>query len=119
MEAVMVERRSEQRRRSLLGARIAFGKRHCTMDCIVRNVSANGALVVFPHSAITPREFALHIPQRDQMLSAKVVWRRHDRAGVALSPMENFDLPADYAARIRALEAENRRLRNRPDPGGW
>ena len=115
----MVERRSEQRRRSLLGARIAFGKRPSTMDCMVRNISTNGALIVFPHSAITPREFALHIPQRHQVLSAKVVWRRHDRAGVALSPMETFEVPAGYAARLRTLEAENRRLRKQVEPDRW
>ena len=60
----MVERRKEQRRRSLLGGQISFSRRQSTMDCIVRNMSPHGALVVFPQTSLTPGEFTLHIPHR-------------------------------------------------------
>jgi hypothetical protein len=63
------------------------------MERRLRNISASGALIVFPHSAITPREFVIHIPQREATHSAEIVWRRHDRAGIALSPMERFEAP--------------------------
>ncbi len=115
----MVERRREPRCRSILGATIAFARRHCAMDCVVRNISERGAMIVFPHSAVTPREFSLRIPHRDETHSAKVVWRRHDRVGLALSPMETCEVPVEYARRIRILETENRRLRKRLDPGSW
>lgn len=115
----MTERRKEQRLRSLLGGRVSFGRRQSTMDCIVRNVAPHGALVVFPYTSLTPSEFTLHIPSRGEAHSAKVIWRRHDRAGIALSDMERAEAPIDTARRIRQLEAENRRLRNRLDPGSW
>jgi hypothetical protein len=115
----MVERRKELRAKSILGGRISFSRRQSTMDCLVRNIAAHGALVVFPHTSLTPSEFTLHIPCRGEVHSAKVVWRRSDRAGVQLSHMEKTEVPLDTARRIRELEQDNRRLRKQVDPGGW
>ncbi len=116
---MMIERRKEPRLKSLLGAKVIFGRRQSVMDCIVRNIGAHGALVVFAHTSLAPSEFTLHIPHRGETYSAKLIWRRHDRAGVRLSDMEAFDVPIEYAQRIRALEMENRRLRKQIDPGSW
>jgi hypothetical protein len=115
----MIERRSEPRLRSLLGASISFGNRRRTIDCVVRNIASAGAMVVFPWTTVTPKEFTLHIPGREETRSASVIWRRDDRAGVALSEMEVVEAPIDLIRRIRRLEAENRRLRHRLDPGNW
>ena len=113
------DHRREPRQRSLLGGSITVPRRRCRMRCVVRDISANGALVVFPHNAITPAEFDLHIPHRRRTHSARVVWREHDRAGVALSPAKADAAPLKYAERIRMLEAENRRLRKRLISGCW
>ena len=115
----MIERRKEPRLKSLLGGRISFSRRQSTMDCIVRNIGPHGALVVFPHTSLTPTEFTLHIPHRGEAHSAKVIWRRHDRAGVTLSDTEKVEIPIDTARRIRSLEQENRRLRKQLDPCVW
>ncbi len=115
----MIERRREPRLKSLLGGRISFSRRQSTMDCMVRNIGPHGALVVFPHTSLTPTEFTLHIPHRGEAHSARVIWRRHDRAGVTLSDKEKVEIPIDTARRIRALEAENRRLRKQLEPGLW
>jgi hypothetical protein len=115
----MIERRREPRLRSLLGGRIAFRRLQSSMDCMVRNIAPHGALLVFPHTAVTPTEFSLQVPHRGETHSAKVIWRQHDRAGVQLSDMEKFEVPIDTARRIRRLQAENRRLRRRLDPGSW
>jgi hypothetical protein len=115
----LTERRKEQRLKSLLGGRISFGRRQSTMDCIVRNFGPHGALVVFPHTSLTPSEFTLHIPCKGEAHSAKVMWRRQDRAGVTLSDMEKMEVPIDTANRLRALELENRQLKRRLDPGIW
>jgi hypothetical protein len=115
----MIERRREQRLRSLLGGRVSFRRLHSTMDCVVRNIAPHGALVVFPYTAVTPMEFQLDIPHRGETHSARIVWRQHDRAGVALYDMEKTDVPIDTALRIRRLQAENRRLRRQLDPSGW
>jgi hypothetical protein len=115
----MIERRSEPRLRSLLGAQIAFNRRQSTMDCVVKNIASHGAMVVFPHTALIPTEFTLNIPHREATHTAKVIWRRRDRVGVALSDVEASGIPIDHAKRIRMLEGENRRLRKRLDPGTW
>ncbi len=112
------ERRKEPRQKSLLGGKVIFGRRNSVMDCIVRNIGPHGALVVFPHTSLTPSEFTLHIPYREETYSAKLVWRKHDRAGVKLSETE-AGVPIDYMQRIRHLEVENRRLRKQVDPGAW
>ena len=114
-----IEHRREPRRRSLLGGSIKVPRRRCPMRCVVRDISANGALVVFPHSSIAPTEFSLHIPHLKQTRSATIVWRGHRRAGVALSPAEVDPVPVKHAERIRLLEAENRRLRKRLASGCW
>lgn len=115
----MNERRNLQRSRSLLGARISFGRRHSTMDCLVHNIGPSGAMIVFPHSAITPTAFSLHVLQRGETHSARVIWRRHDRAGLALSATEETGIPIETAGSIRRLQGENRRLRRQLDPGSW
>ena len=115
----MEERRREVRLRSLLGGRISFRRLQSTMDCVVRNIAPHGAMVVFPHTALTPTEFNLEIPHRGEAYAAKIIWRKHDRAGLALSDRETFDVPIDVARRIRRLQAENRRLKRRLDPGSW
>ena len=84
----MIERRKEPRQKSLLGGKVIFGRRQSVMDCVVSNISPHGALVVFPQVSLTPSEFMLHIPHRDETYSAKLIWRRQDRAGVSLSENE-------------------------------
>ncbi len=115
---MVAERRKEPRRKSLLGGKVIFGRRQSVMDCIVRNIGPHGALVVFAHTSLTPSEFTLHIPHREETYTAKLMWRKHDRAGVRLSETE-AGVPIDAMQRIRALEVENRRLRKRIDPGAW
>lgn len=115
---MFVERRKEQRHKSLLGGKVVFGRLQSVMDCTVRNVAPHGALVVFAHTALTPSEFLLHIPCKDETYSAKLIWRRHDRAGVRLTDTV-AGVPFDHMKRIRALEVENRRLRKQIDPGAW
>ncbi len=115
---MVVDRRKEPRQKSILGGKVIFGRRNSVMDCIVRNIAPHGALIVFPHTSLTPSEFTLHIPYREETYTAKLIWRRHDRAGVRLSETE-AGVPMDYMSRIRALEVENRRLKKQIDPGAW
>ncbi len=113
----MTEKRSEPRLRSLLGGHITFNRLQSTMDCTVRNIAPHGALVVFPHAAVTPTEFSLHIPCRGEMHAATVVWRHHDRMGVSLSHRESSDADSASKRRLRQLQEENERLREQLDPG--
>ena len=94
----MEERRREARQRSLLGGRVVFDDRRCTLDCTVRNVSPHGAMVVASESFRIPENFDLVIPHRDSAQEAKVVWRRGQSAGLALSPADD---PRERKLRIR------------------
>jgi hypothetical protein len=83
---VMDERRRTLRRRTYLGARIAFGTGALGADCIVRNLSGGGAKIMFSDRAVVPTEFELTIAQKRETVRARIVWRQADMAGVALYP---------------------------------
>lgn len=82
----MDERRHVPRTRSLLSGTIVLNERQSAMDCCVRNISAEGAMVVCPEMFRMPDSFALIVPTRAQTHQATVVWRRNDRAGIAIAP---------------------------------
>ncbi len=44
----LTERRESDRRRTYLCGRITFNDRVSTMDCLIRNLSRNGAMLEFP-----------------------------------------------------------------------
>jgi hypothetical protein len=44
----MRERREFQRRRTFLGGRLAFNNQYGAIDCLVRNMSQNGASISTP-----------------------------------------------------------------------
>lgn len=77
------ERRREVRRRTFKSARIVFNSRQSTIDCIVRNLSEHGALLVVPTSLGVPKEFELWLDDVTHL--ARVVWRAGDRMGVTWS----------------------------------
>jgi len=85
----MKERRREPRIRSLLNGRMTFNDRRCAMTCTVRNVSESGAMIRYSEMFRMPDEFELNIPRHEETLRAKVAWRRHDAAGLALTPVED------------------------------
>ena len=117
-EWTMIERRKEPRQKSLLGGKAVFSRRRCIMDCLVRNISPHGALVVFPHTSLTPSEFMLHIPHRDETYSAKLIWRHHDRAGVILS--ETSVRGADRLRQAHPLARGGKPPAQEADrPGSW
>ena len=86
------------------------------MDCIVRNISPTGAMIVFPNAALTPTTFRLHVMQRGEMHAARVIWRHHDRAGLALSETVKMAVPADTDTRLHELEAASRRYSHHIEP---
>ena len=51
------ERRRGPRQKSLLGGKVIFDNHNCSMDCTVRNLSDDGALIVSTESYRMPREF--------------------------------------------------------------
>lgn len=76
----MEERRATPRLRTLKGGLILFGSAP-TFDCVIRNMSDVGALLVVSPAGI-PDEFTLVIKPEMRKRACRVVWRSADRMGV-------------------------------------
>lgn len=74
------ESRSEQRHRTLKGARIVFNAGGSTIDCMVRNLSAKGAKLDVTSVVGIPNSFDLLLGE--QLRPCRVVWRSLKQLGV-------------------------------------
>ncbi len=111
------ERRQTPRLRSLLGARACYNQRRATLDCVVRNISDGGALIIVPDTVLLPADFELEITQRQCSYHAHVRWRTGTRIGVsferdAVAPTAEA-AGADVAMRLRMAERDNARMKSR------
>lgn len=100
----MSERRKASRQRSFLHGCIYFNNRRSAIDCLVRDVSPEGAKLIFSQTATIPDLVDLHIPQKEQMLRARVQWRAVGEVGVSFEVKPTG--AEDLAARVEQLEAE-------------
>jgi PilZ domain len=111
----MHERRKAFRGRTFFGGEITFNRRSSTVDCLVRNLTADGALLVFDNTAIVPDKFDLTVERKERSFRARMVWRRIDNAGVEFVT-ENVaaePIPLEWAKRLRDCEKEKASLRRR------
>jgi len=110
---VQDERRKLPRLKSLLRGRVYFNNRNSSLECLVRDITAQGARLAFADDAIVPEVVELYVPSKDQMFRAHVVWQHGSEAGVAFSIAESEATPieADLAERVRRLEHEVEQLR--------
>jgi hypothetical protein len=110
----MSERRNSARLKSFLHGRIYFNNRRSAIDCLIRDVSDDGAKLIFSQTTSIPDAVDLYIPQKDQTLRARVQWRSGDEVGVAFrsanAPARRSDT-ADLADRVGQLEADVSALR--------
>jgi len=78
----MEERRRCVRTRTLKSATIIIDPRSSVLDCIVRNLSPDGALLLIPSLAV-PDRFDLIFSTSRARHACRVAWRGSDRVGVA------------------------------------
>jgi uncharacterized small protein (DUF1192 family) len=107
----MNERRNASRQKSFLRGTIQFNNRRTVIDCLVRDISATGARLIFSDSVSVPDVVELYIPQKEQTLRAHVQWRRGEELGVAFSkggqaPAPSTQADSDLTERVEKLEAE-------------
>jgi uncharacterized protein YceH (UPF0502 family) len=104
----MNERRRSTRQKSFLRGCIYFNKRRSAMDCLVRDISASGARLIFSEAVSVPDVVELYIPQKEETLCAHVQWRQGGEVGVAFAKGAHApERPADgLEARVERLEAE-------------
>ena len=79
----MQERRALARHKTLFKGRIYFNNRLSSMDCIVRDVTADGARLEFSENVTLPEVFELYLANKDEYFRARVIWRRGSQLGIS------------------------------------
>jgi hypothetical protein len=111
----MSERRRSQRQKSFLRGCIYFNNRRSAADCLIRDISDQGARVTFSDTVSVPDAFELYIPQKEQTLRARVLWRHGDELGLAFTNAASIQTHppeiGELAERVAQLETEIALLR--------
>ena len=84
------ERRIAPRQRVLKRAKVIFNNGFSTLDCVVRNVSATGALLTLAEAVHMPKEFKIKIGE-DAVRPARLVYRRTMFAGIRFADIPDED----------------------------
>jgi len=79
------ERRASPRQRRLNGAKIVFNNNSSVIDCIVRDLSSQGARLLVASPVGIPDRFDLRIDRNAACHPSKVTWRANDQIGVSFS----------------------------------
>jgi hypothetical protein len=109
----MQDRRERVRDKVFLGGVAQISEHGSTMDCVVRNISEDGACVEFPSSTRLPEQINLTIGRKGRSFLAEMIWRQANRVGLAFRTMVT-DAPAnDLDARLRRSEQKKRQLQRR------
>jgi PilZ domain len=109
-----VDPRRSPRVRTFLQARVSYGDGAISTACTVNQLSDIGARINIPAAFSLPDTFEIAIPQRGISRRVKLVWRKDDQAGVDFvgdEEREQISATSDPTARIKALEAENAKLK--------
>ena len=114
----MKELRQYRRAKSFLRGLIYDCRKRGAMDCMIRDLSEDGARIALSQTVALPEMIELDIPQREVRRRARVVWRRNDEVGLCFSQADRVpDLATmtaeDITARIGMLEVEIAILRER------
>jgi PilZ domain len=111
----MPDRRQSARDKVIYGAVAEIGDRGATRDCVVRNISENGASIEFSNVIKLPKEkISLTIARKGRSFLARIVWWRDNFVGVAFSSEKPYDLPvSDLEERLRKSELKKRQLQRR------
>jgi len=84
------DRRRSRRRRVLKEGKLIFGQGHSVADCVIDNVSEDGAHVRITSSHGVPQDFYLVEANRGIIHKAEVAWRTTTGIGLKiLGPLED------------------------------
>jgi hypothetical protein len=115
----MEDRRNYPRHRTFLQGRVYYNNRRSTADCIIRELTDDGARLSFTDPVTLPHAFELHIPNRDQTYRVETVWNHGEEVGVTFGKHEAPLAPAmggqdaSLSERVEKLEKELAALRRR------
>ena len=118
----MGERRRSVRQKSFLRGCVYFNKRRSAVDCLIRDISDEGARIIFSDTVSVPDVVDLYIPQKEQTIRAHVQWRHGDeigllfsdacRAGATPQDMELTQRVAQLETEIAALRRALKKLKS-------
>jgi hypothetical protein len=112
----MHDRRESVRNKVMLGGVAEIGEHGTTRDCIVRNISDNGATIEFSNVVEIPREqLSLRIARKGRSFMAKVIWWRDNFVGVAFRAESPAEPVSDLEERLRKSEIKKRQLQRKID----
>jgi hypothetical protein len=111
----MQDRRQNVRDKVIYGGVAGIGDDGATRDCVVRNISENGASLEFGNVVKLPKEqMSLTIARKGRSFLARIIWWRDNFVGVAFSSETPSELPvSDLAERLRKSEKKKRQLQRR------
>ena len=111
----MVERRQAPRDKVIYGGTAEIAEGGAARDCVVRNISENGAHLEFGNTVRLPKDsLRLTIARKGRSFMARVIWLRDNFVGVAFSTGHSYELPgSDLAERLRKSEKKKRQLQRR------
>jgi hypothetical protein len=72
-------RRDKPRLRSFMAATVLYNNGQSTLDCVIRNISEDGAKLALPAEVALPDRFDLAVPQRNKTYRATMARRRGRR----------------------------------------
>ena len=76
------ERRAAPRARALKKGTITFQNRYCSAECMVRNESETGALLVVSQNHVIPNVFELKVYPESDFRVVEAIWRTSDAMGI-------------------------------------
>jgi hypothetical protein len=76
-------KRRAPRQRTLKGGKIVFKEGAFTFECMIKNISATGALLQVENTNGIPNRFTLVFEDRSPSRLCNVAWRSANRLGVA------------------------------------
>jgi hypothetical protein len=111
----MMEKRKSPRQRSFFRGLVRLADQNYSMSCIVRDVSEMGAKLRFKSPTSFSGNVELHIPEKQKIIRASVVWVDNCEVGVSFSapvtiadpaPADAASADAELSERVARLEAE-------------
>jgi hypothetical protein len=110
----MLDRRQSARDKVVYGGVAKVDDRSASRDCVVRNISDNGASIEFSNDFRLPKEqMMLTIARKGRSFLAKIVWWRDNFVGVAFSSETPAAPVSDIEERLRISELKKRQLQRR------
>ncbi len=111
----MPDRRQTPRDKVIYGGVAEIGEHGASRDCVVRNISENGAHLEFSNDVRLPKEqILLTIARKGRSVLARIIWWRDNFVGVAFNSESSSELPgSDLAERLRQSEKKKRQLQRR------